>query len=129
MLKFLATLPLLLSACICPPFCFTTEPVDSVSNWSDIEVVFARVEGEVGPQQEIQMARTELSDVDGDGEFPLRALGFLIEQRIWSDPYLDPLNLYIVSVETDPSLEPAGIQVRMMAAARLRVSLEEILSP
>jgi len=130
MLRFFALLPLALAGC-CPPLCLgpLDPPAGRVENWSDIEVVFTRVEGEVGPQQEIDRARLALSDPDGDGEFPLATLGFLVEPRTWSDPFIDPLDLYTQSVKADPTLESAGIQARVMAAARLRISLEEILSP
>lgn len=130
MLRLFAILPLALAGC-CPPLCLgpVDPPAGRVENWSDIEVVFTRIEGEVGSQSEIDTARVALSDPDGDGEFPLVTLGFLVEQRIWSDPFADPLDLYTKSVETDTSLESAGIQVRVMAAARLRISLDEILSP
>lgn len=120
---------LVLSAC-CPPLCLTDEPiVEPVDAWADVELIFARIEADHGgPIDEISIAQLDLADIDGDGEFPLSALGFLVEPQPWSEPFDHPMDLYESLVEQDPSLSEAGKAARLLASNRIEASLEELLA-
>ena len=104
-------------------------PTASVDQWSGVEIVLNRLVDEVGPQPEISRAYLDLSDPDGDGSFPLESVRFLIEPQAWAIPYIDPLNLYTASVQTDPFMTPNGVLARVASADRVRESLTEILAP
>jgi hypothetical protein len=132
MLRFLALLTLLFSPMLagCPPY-FTDPgpPMVSVNQWSGTTVILDRLVAEVGPQAEISEAYLQLSDPDGDGSFPLEAVAFLVHPQSWAVPYLDPLNLYTASVQTDPALSPNGVMARVMSANKIRDSLTTIFTP
>ena len=133
MLKFIA--PILLLAPLAGCAWFTSmlgpapAPTASVQAWSGTTVILDRLVGEVGPQAEISEAYFQLSDQDGDGLFPLQAVRFLIEPQSWAVPFIDPLNLYTASVETDPFLSPNGVAVRVASAGVVRDSLNAIFTP
>lgn len=104
-------------------------PTASVDAWSGTSIILDRLEAEAGAQPEIEAARLQLSDQDGDGSFPLESIRFLIEPATWAVPYIDPLNLYTASVETDPFLSPNGVTARVAAAGVVRDSLTVIFTP
>lgn len=127
---FVSTL-LALSAC-CPPLCFTDEPVsEPVDAWADVSIIFNRLEanyccGDEIPQ--VSAAELALADLDGDGEFPLEVLGFLVRPQEWAQPFDHPMDLYESLVESDDSLSEAGKAARLLASNRIEASLEEILA-
>lgn len=133
MLKFIA--PILLLAPLTGCAWLTSmlgpapAPTASVQAWSGTTVILDRLVAEVGPQAEISEAYLQLSDPDGDGSFPLEAVAFLVHPQSWAVPYLDPLNLYTASVQTDPFLSPNGVLARVASAERVRDSLNVILAP
>ncbi len=104
-------------------------PTATVASWSGTEIILDRLVSEVGPQPEISEAYLELSDPDGDGSFPLESVRFLIEPTSWAVPFIDPLNLYTASVETDPFLSQNGVRARVASAAVVRDSLSAIFAP
>ncbi len=104
-------------------------PSASVGAWSSTDIILDRLVTEVGPQPEITEAYLQLSDPDGDGSFPLESIRFLVEPASWAVPFIDPLNLYTASVETDPFLSQNGVLARVASAAVVRDSLNEIFTP
>jgi len=133
MLKYIA--PILLIAPLAGCAWFTSmlgpapAPTASVAAWSGVSIILDRLESEAGTQPEIEGARLELSDADGDGSFPLESVRFLVEPSSWAVPFLDPLNLYTASVETDPFLSPSGVAARVASANVVRYSLNVIFAP
>ena len=132
MLRFLTLLPLIFVPMFvgCPGVLGPAPaPTAVVDQWEDVEVIFVRLEAVAGPQAEIDEARVALADLDGDGKFPLDDVHFLILPRTWASPQVDPLALYVLDVQSDPSLSANGILARAMSAERIRDSLNQIFTP